>query len=199
MEVTESSALPATFLFLCALVHPFPCCLETAREKLREAVTPLPQICERAANEEMWVQEAIRPRLRENIHSLLASRWRGEAGQTGERPSTQPAAELLSTRQECVHTSRPTTSQRCGKHAPRPNPNRVCVLVRASLLWSTFWWRCVNIAEGVLGARVMDDLILRGTERGMGGVRKGSSVIRIFLSLIYVKYFKAWRSYISCC
>lgn len=47
---------PVTFLFLCALVHLLPCCLETAWQKLGGAVTPLPQICEWALKEEVWVQ-----------------------------------------------------------------------------------------------------------------------------------------------
>lgn len=64
--------VPVTFLFLYALVHPFPCCLETAWQKLGGAVTPLPQICEWAENEETWVQEAIRATAaKKHIHSRL--------------------------------------------------------------------------------------------------------------------------------
>lgn len=80
-------------------------------------MTPLPRICEWAANEETRVQEAIRPTAVKNTSTPAHLWWRRPGRQTGERPSTRPAAERRSTRQECVHTSRPTTSQGTGEEA----------------------------------------------------------------------------------
>lgn len=105
------------FLPLCALVHPFSCCLKSARQKWGGAVTPLPQICELAGE---WGNVGTRPYPASAVrkHALqhyLSSVRQGQ--QTGEWPLTPPAAECCSTRQECVCTSLPTTSQREGEEA----------------------------------------------------------------------------------
>lgn len=80
-------------------------------------MTPLPQICEWAANEETFRYKRLSGYgcEKKNIPARLSLRRRGR--QTGERPLTRPAAERFSTRQECVHTSRPTTSQRVDEEA----------------------------------------------------------------------------------
>eukprot|EP00064_Thunnus_orientalis_P018207 superscaffoldBa00004112_g18300 len=94
---------------------------------------------------------------------LLTSRCRGEAGR---QVSDLRPGLLQSAARRARNVSTPLSQPRHGEWARRrqrtrtpPKPKQsVCARPGLSVLVYILW-RCVNVGESVLGARVMDDLI----------------------------------------
>lgn len=163
--------------FLYALVHPFSCWLKSARQKWEGAVTPLPQICERAGE---WGNVGTRPHPASAVrkHPLV-----GEVRPADRWATFDPACRrvLLYTPGMCLHLSANHVTARGrgsgGEHSP-PKPKQLVCAHPGLCVMVYILWLHVNVGESVLGAGVMDELIWRDTRSGV--CEKGGRAIRIF-------------------
>ncbi len=104
----------------------------------------------------------------------LTSRWGGETGrQVSDLQPGLPRSAARRARNVSTPLGQPRHSEwarRRWKTRTPPKPKQsVCARPGLSVMVYILW-RCVNVGESVLGARVMDDLIWRDTESGTGGV-----------------------------
>lgn len=152
-------------------------------------------------NEEIWVQEAIRPQLWENIHPH--SPLVGEAS-LADRWTTFDLAchrALLDAPGMCPHLSANHVTA-SGKHALRLNPNRVCggVCSPRPLCYDLHSVALCECRGECFGSESDGWLNVKG--RGKRNRRclceKESSMIRIFLSNL-CEVFQGLGSYINCC
>lgn len=135
--------------------------------------------------------------------STPAHLWLRRRGrQTGEWPPTRPAAERGSTRQECVHTSRTTTSWRAGEEAventPAAKTQTECVCWPRPLCYGLHSVALCECRGECFGSQSDGWLNLKGHGERNGRCEKQSRVIRIFLSNSW-EVFRGLDGYISCC
>lgn len=139
------------------------------------AVTPLPQICEWAANGKCGSKRLSGLAVRKYPLMLTSCCW-GEIGrQVSDLWPHLPRCSAWRAR----NVSTPLSQPRHGEWKTRTKSTAkrsVCAGSGASVVVYILQC-CANVGESVLGAGVMDDLMRRDTGRGAGGVCVGKRAV----------------------